>query len=82
MSKGFAPQVQLQKKERSSQLQELKSIEEVQENLLSYIDHIQDPRVARTQKHLLKDIIVIGILAIIGGGEGWEAEMLNVKNNV
>ncbi|MCA2657053.1 MAG: ISAs1 family transposase, partial [Microcystis sp. M049S2] len=31
-----------------------------------------DPRVSRTQKHLLTDILVIAILAVIAGAEGWE----------
>ncbi len=33
---------------------------------------IKDPRVDRTKKHLLKDILVISILAIIAGADGWE----------
>jgi hypothetical protein len=28
--------------------------------------------VSRTQKHLLTDILVIAILAVIAGAEGWE----------
>ena len=33
---------------------------------------IEDPRVERTRVHLLKDILIIGILSVIGGGKGWE----------
>ena len=33
---------------------------------------IKDPRVARIKKHLLKDILVISILAVIAGAKGWE----------
>ena len=33
---------------------------------------IEDPRVERTKKHQLTDILVIAILAIIAGGQGWE----------
>lgn len=39
---------------------------------MNYVAEIPDPRVQRTQKHLLKDILVISILAVIGGAEGWE----------
>lgn len=41
---------------------------------LSIIDHfkdIEDPRVERTKAHLLLDIIVITICAVICGAEGW-----------
>jgi len=31
-----------------------------------------DPRVERTKKHQLTDILVIAILAIIAGSQGWE----------
>jgi hypothetical protein len=41
------------------------------ESLSGYFADIKDPRVARTQKHLLKDILVIAILAVIAGDEGW-----------
>ncbi len=33
---------------------------------------IQDPRVDRTKKHLLLDIIALGLCAVIAGAEGWE----------
>ena len=33
---------------------------------------IEDPRVERTRVHLLKDILIIGILSVIAGGKGWE----------
>jgi hypothetical protein len=39
---------------------------------LTYLQDIPDPRVSRTQKHLLTDILVIAILAVIAGAEGWE----------
>jgi predicted transposase YbfD/YdcC len=50
----------------------LASIQEIQDSLLSYVAQIKDPRVARTQKHKLTDILIIALLAVIGGGEGWE----------
>lgn len=33
---------------------------------------IEDPRVDRTKKHLLLDIIALGLCAVISGAEGWE----------
>ena len=33
---------------------------------------LKDPRVNRTKKHLLLDIIAIAICAVICGAEGWE----------
>jgi predicted transposase YbfD/YdcC len=33
---------------------------------------IKDPRVERTRYHSLMDILIIGILSVIAGGEGWE----------
>ena len=72
MAKGFAPTFKSDKKEKVTSIQEVHSLEEIQASLLSYVDQIQDPRTTRTQKHSLKDIIVIAILAAIAGAEGWE----------
>lgn len=33
---------------------------------------IKNPRVQRTRAHLLVDILIIGILSVIVGGNGWE----------
>ena len=33
---------------------------------------LKDPRVERTKKHLLTDILTVAILAIIAGAQGWE----------
>jgi predicted transposase YbfD/YdcC len=33
---------------------------------------IEDPRVQRTRVHLLTDILIIAILSVIAGGNGWE----------
>ncbi|MBP0006590.1 MAG: ISAs1 family transposase [Cyanobacteria bacterium SBC] len=72
MAKGFAPRVEAKNKKTGTRLQSLPSISEVQDNLLSYVEEVKDPRSPRTQKHLLKDILVIAILAVIAGAEGWE----------
>jgi predicted transposase YbfD/YdcC len=74
MALGFAAQEQAQKQSSLNKKEKgnLASIDEIQNNLLGYIEGIEDPRVARTKKHLLKDILAIAILAVIGGAEGWE----------
>jgi len=40
--------------------------------LQSCFSDIQDPRVERTRLHQLSDIIVIAVLSLIAGGQGWE----------
>lgn len=42
------------------------------EGFLSYFETIEDPRIERTKKHLLSDIIVIAVLSFICGAESWE----------
>ncbi len=37
-----------------------------------YFTEISDPRVEKTRRHLLTDIITISILAAIAGAKGWE----------
>ncbi|KOR37296.1 MULTISPECIES: ISAs1 family transposase [Planktothricoides] len=74
MTKGFASADQLPQppQPRISDQPTLTSLNEIQANLLNYVASVPDPRVARTQKHNLKDILVIAILAVIGGDQGWE----------
>lgn len=38
----------------------------------NYFLDIEDPRAQRTRAHLLTDILMIAILAVIAGGKGWE----------
>jgi predicted transposase YbfD/YdcC len=40
--------------------------------LQSCFADIQDPRVERTRLHQLSDIILIAVLSVIAGGQGWE----------
>jgi predicted transposase YbfD/YdcC len=74
MTKGFAPRLKLAVKSQAKRAEkrQLTPLSEIQANLLNYVAELPDPRVQRTQKHLLKDILVISILAVIGGAEGWE----------
>lgn len=74
MPKGFAT-LEPAQKDRSKNKKEkghIASIDDIQNNLLSYIEEIEANRVQRTQKHLLKDILAIAILAVIAGAQGWE----------
>ncbi len=72
MEKGFAPVAPTQKSKNQSNLTQAISIEHLQASLSTYFDNIPDKRVDRTKQHLLKDILVITILAVIAGADGWE----------
>ena len=80
MGKGFAPVLPTGNKAQLKPELPLTSINEIQASLLTYLQDIPDPRVSRTQKHLLTDILVIAILAVvatrslreIAGAQGWE----------
>jgi predicted transposase YbfD/YdcC len=71
MGKGFGT-VKAKQDQSAVQAPELTPIDQIQADLSDCFTDIKDPRVARTKKHLLKDILVISILAIIAGAEGWE----------
>ncbi len=71
MEKGFAP-VKATPRKPLTQGTKLIPIAQIQADLSNYFHDIPDPRVNRTKKHLLKDILVITILAVIAGAEGWE----------
>jgi hypothetical protein len=72
MAKGFGTSSQAEKKAQSATKAQLPTINEVQAKLSGYFAELPDPRVSRTQKHLLKDILVIAVLAAIAGAQGWE----------
>lgn len=44
----------------------------IEVSLLSHFEGVEDPRDNRGKEHLLLDIIVIAICAVISGGENWE----------
>ena len=65
----------LQTKKQSSKKNKkgnIASIDEIQNNLLGYVKEIEDPRIQRSKKYLLKDVLAIAILAVIAGDQGWE----------
>ena len=72
MAKGFAPVLKTEKKTKPKPDQQLTTINEIQASLLNSVQEIPAPRVPRTQKHLLTDILVMAILAVIAGAQGWE----------
>jgi predicted transposase YbfD/YdcC len=74
MSAGFETKSSDTKKRNRRQAQPAKvaSIEAIQQSLVENFGDIKDPRVERTKKHKLTDILVIAILAVIGGAQGWE----------
>lgn len=72
MGKGFIVDTGRQKSNSPLNKSLVRSTKELETSLLSYFDEIPDPRAERTRKHLLKDIIIIAILAVIAGAEGWE----------
>lgn len=41
------------------------------ENPLSYFSELRDPRVERTREHLLEEILLIAIAAVLSGAESW-----------
>lgn len=69
MEKGFAPVAPTKKSSPPINRPQPISVEHLQESLSTYFDDIPDPRVDRTKQHLLKDILVITILAVIAGAE-------------
>ena len=71
MGTGFGT-VKAKQDKSAVQQSELTPIDQIQAELSDCFTEIKDPRVDRTKKHLLKDILVISILAIIAGAEGWE----------
>ena len=72
MEKGFDRVVNEPKSSPKPDRSQPLSLQHLQACLSSYFDDIPDPRVDRTKQHLLKDILVITILAAIAGAQGWE----------
>ena len=43
------------------------------QEIISYFEEISDPRIDRSKKHDLLDIIMISLCAVLAGADGWEA---------
>lgn len=74
MSQGFGIESAdaLKGARRPRKQTEVALIGDIQQSLVQHFGDIKDPRVERTKKHQLTDILVIAILAIIAGAQGWE----------
>lgn len=61
MARGFGTEQLNQEKQKNHKTspKSLASIHEIQDSLLGYIDEIEDPRVQRTQRHKLSDILAV-----------------------
>lgn len=74
MSQGF--QIKPADANKSSHAQTKKKdvpeMRDIQRSLLKHFGELKDPRIERTKKHQLTDILVIAILAIIAGAQGWK----------
>jgi len=57
---------------RQPKSREIADIGSIQQSLVKHFSDIKDHRVERTKKHQFTDILVIAILAIIAGAQGWE----------
>ncbi|MCF4967154.1 ISAs1 family transposase [Nostoc sp. CMAA1605] len=74
MSQGFETKSTdvIKKSGGQRQPRQVADIGSIQQGLVEHFSDIKDPRVERTKKHQLTDILVIAILAVIGGAQGWE----------
>ncbi|ARV58016.1 ISAs1 family transposase [Nostocales cyanobacterium HT-58-2] len=74
MSEGFKTKSgdTVKNTRRQPKAREIADIGSIQQSLVENFSDIKDPRVERTKKHQLTDILVIAILAIIAGAQGWE----------
>ncbi len=42
-------------------------------SLINYLSSLEDPRIDRNNAHMLIDIIVLMVCAMVSGADGWEA---------
>ena len=70
MAQGFASQPTPEEVNINSS--DIPTLSTIKTHLTDCFSGVEDPRVNRTKKHLLKDILVIAILAVIAGANGWE----------
>lgn len=73
MANGFAPVPKTQPspspfKPQASGI----AVEQVQEQWLSYFQDLEDPRGKQGQQHAFLSIVLIAVLAVIGGATGWD----------
>lgn len=73
MAKGFAPVPQTPTALSSISAQACGiDLEPVQEQWLSYFQELDDPRGKQGREHNFLSIVLIAVLAVIGGATGWD----------
>jgi len=50
-----------------------KNLDKMATSLHDYFSQLPDPRIHRNKKHLLTDIIVLSIIAVLCGAESWNS---------
>lgn len=65
MAKGFGRPILTRSQEREAKL--------LSKSVLQYFEHLEDPRVERTQRHSLMTIVTISIFAVLCGADGFVA---------
>ena len=72
MSKGFDSPSIKEKETKSKRLKAAVDAESVQQQWLSQFSKLNDPRGRQGCEHAFLSIVLIAILATIGGAAGWE----------
>jgi PIN domain nuclease of toxin-antitoxin system len=73
MSNGFgSPSPIEQRSSKHKGLQSAVDAQQVQQQWLSQFKELEDPRGLQGQEHAFVSIVLIAILATIGGATGWE----------
>ena len=53
----------------------------VNASIVEHFQTLEDPRIERTKKHLLLDILIIAVCTLLTGGEGFQDMELFGKSN-
>ena len=69
---GFVDSSQAKQASHPRLYSQVGEVEEFKNIITHHFDEIEDPRIERTKKHLLNEILTITILAVIAGARGWE----------
>lgn len=73
MSKGFGcPSPKEQRPSKRKGMRSAVDAEQVQQQWLSQFEDLEDPRGLQGRTHAFLSIVLIAILATIGGATGWE----------
>ena len=49
---------------------------------MAHLKRVPDPRVKRTQRHELMDLLVIALCAVVGGADDWVGERRSVNSGL